>query len=217
MFIKVVQSLLVMSIFSFTLASSPQLNLENLTDEKISKEDNKKVINLLVENANLTPQQKLDRDIELLKKDISKWQKMQDELLSIKKEYEKAYNTNEQKINDYEQEVIRLKAELEKTGEHITDQSEFIEMKQKLVGDPTLDAEQIVTFDLANGDKINLIKHITVKGETLTMIALKSFSGQDVTREELEFRKKTILNINSQLSNTDNFDSDVIVYVPFFK
>lgn len=217
MFMKALQVALVLGFCSFTLAATPNLNLDGLKDDKISKEDNKAVINLLTGNDKLTPQQILDNEIKALQKDIDKWQKMHDDLVALKKEYEDAYNVNEQKIFEYEQEVIRLKAEIEKSTEKITEQSDVIEMKQNLVGSPTLDTDEVVSFDLANGDKIKLIKHIVVKGETLTMIAIKSFNGVEVTKEEIDFRKKTIQNINSQLPKRDNLPADTIVYVPFFK
>jgi uncharacterized Zn ribbon protein len=217
MFIRALHVALLLGICSVSLAATPNLNLGGLKEEKISKENNKAVINLLTGNANLTPQEILDNDIKSLQKDIAKWQKKYDELRAIKQEYEAAYDANEQKIYEYEQEVIQLKAELEKSTEKITIQSEFIEMKQKLVGAPTLDADEVVSFDLPNGDKIKLIKHIVVKGETLTMIALKSFNGVEVTKESLKFRKDTIQNINSHLPKKEQQAADTVVYVPFFK
>lgn len=217
MFIRALHVALLLGICSVSLAATPNLNLEGLKEEKISKENNKAVINLLTGNANLTPQEILDNDIKSLQKDIAKWQKKYDDLSAIKKEYEAAYDANEQKIYEYEQEVIQLKAELEKSTEKITFQSEFIEMKQKLVGAPTLDADEVVSFDLPNGDKIKLIKHIVVKDETLTMIALKSFNGVEVTKESLKFRKDTIQNINSQLAKKEQQAANTVIYVPFFK
>lgn len=217
MFMKAMQIALVLVFYSVTLASPPNLNLDGLKEDKISKEDNKAVINLLTGNAKLTPKEILDNEIAALQKDIAKWQKMHDDLSSLKKEYETAYDANEQKIYEYEQEVIKLKADIEKSTEKISVKSDFIEMKQKLVGEPTLNADEVVSFDLPNGDKIKLIKHIMVKGETLTMIALKSFDGVEVTKKELAFRKKTIQDINSQLPKKDNLPADTIVYVPFFK
>lgn len=217
MFIRALHVALLLGICSVSLAATPNLNLEGLKEEKISKENNKAVINLLTGNANLTPQEILDNDIKSLQKDIAKWQKKYDDLSAIKQEYEAAYDANEQKIYEYEQEVIQLKAELEKSTEKITSQSEFIEMKQKLVGAPTLDADDVVSFDLPNGDKIKLIKHIVVKGETLTMIALKSFNGVEVTKESLKFRKDTIQNINSHLPKKEQQAADTVIYVPFFK
>lgn len=217
MFMKALQVGLVLGFYSVTLAATPNLNLDGLKDDKISREDNKAVINVLTGNDKLTPQQILDNEIKALQKDIAKWQKMHDELFALKKEYENAYNVNEQKIFEYEQEVTRLKAEIEKSTEEITEHSDVIEMKQSLVGFPTLDADEVVSFDLANGDKIKLIKHISVKGETLTMIAIKSLNGVEFTKEEIDFRKKTIQNINSQLPKKDNLPADTIVYVPFFK
>ena len=217
MFIRALHVALLLGICSVSLAATPNLNLEGLKEEKISKENNKAVINLLTGNANLTPQEILDNDIKSLQKDIAKWQKKYDDLSAIKQEYESAYDANEQKIYEYEQEVIQLKAELEKSTEKITIKSEFIEMKQKLVGAPTLDADDVVSFDLPNGDKIKLIKHIVVKGETLTMIALKSFNGVEVTKESLKFRKDTIQNINSHLPKKEQQAADTVIYVPFFK
>lgn len=217
MFMKVMQIALVLGFCSVTLAATPNLNLDGLKEDKISKEDNKAVINLLTGNASLTPKEILDKEIVALQKDIAKWQKMHDDLSSLKKEYETAYDVNEQKIYEYEQEVIKLKADIEKSTEKISVKSDFIEMKQQLVGEPTLNADEVVSFDLPNGDKIKLIKHIVVKGETLTMIALKSFNGIEVTKKELAFRKKTIQDINSQLPKKDNLPADTIVYVPFFK
>lgn len=217
MFMKAMQIALVLSFCSVTLAATPNLNLDGLKEEKISKENNKAVINLLTGNANLTPKEILDNEIAALQKDIAKWQKMHDDLSSLKKEYETAYDVNEQKIYEYEQEVIKLKADIEKSTEKISVKSNFIEMKQKLVGEPTLNADEVVSFDLANGDKIKLIKHTIVKGETLTMIALKSFDGVEATKKELAFRKKTIQDINSHLPKKENLPADTIVYVPFFK
>ena len=217
MFVKVLQVALILGFCSVSLAAAPNLNLDGLKETKISKENNKNVINLLTGNADLTPQQILDKEIVALKKDISKWQKMHDNLSILKKEYEAAYDVNEQKIYEYEQEVIKLKADIEKSTENILISSEFIEMKQNLVGEPTLNMDEVVSFDLSNGDKIKLIKHMVVKGETLTMIALKSFDGVEVTKKEMEFRKKTIQDINSQLPKKDNLSTGTIVYVPFFK
>lgn len=217
MFVKVLQVALILGFCSVSLAAAPNLNLDGLKETKISKENNKNVINLLTGNADLTPQQILDKEIAALKKDISKWQKMHDNLSILKKEYEAAYDVNEQKIYEYEQEVIKLKADIEKSTENILISSEFIEMKQNLVGEPTLNMDEVVSFDLSNGDKIKLIKHMVVKGETLTMIALKSFDGVEVTKKEMEFRKKTIQDINSQLPKKDNLSTGTIVYVPFFK
>lgn len=217
MFMKAMQIALVLGFCSVTLAATPNLNLDGLKEDKISKEDNKAVINLLTGNASLTPKEILDNEIAALQKDIAKWQKMHDDLSSLKKEYEAAYDVNEQKIYEYEQEVIKLKADIEKSTEKISAKSDFIEMKQKLVGEPTLNADEVVSFDLPNGDKIKLIKHIMVKGETLTMIALKSFDGVEVTKKELAFRKKTIQDINSHLPKKENLPADTIIYVPFFK
>ena len=217
MFVKVLQVALILGFCSVSLAAAPNLNLDGLKETKISKENNKNVINLLTGNADLTPQQILDKEIVALKKDISKWQKMHDNLSILKKEYEAAYDVNEQKIYEYEQEVIKLKADIEKSTENILISSEFIEMKQNLVGEPTLNMDEVVSFDLSNGNKIKLIKHMVVKGETLTMIALKSFDGVEVTKKEMEFRKKTIQDINSQLPKKDNLSTGTIVYVPFFK
>lgn len=214
---KALQVAVVLGFCSLTLAATPNLNLDGLKEDKISKENNKAVINLLTGNANLTPKQILDNEIAALQKDIAKWQKMHDDLSALKKEYEAAYDVNEQKIYEYEQEVIKLKAAIEKSTEKISANSEFIEMKQKLVGDPTLNADEVVSFDLPNGDKIKLIKHLVVKDETLTMIALKSFDGVEVTKELLAFRKKTIQDINSQLPKKDKLSAGTIVYVPFFK
>lgn len=217
MFKNALQAALILCFCSVSLAATPDLNLNGLKDDKISKEYNKAVINLLTGNDKLTPQQILDNQIAALKQDIAKWQKMYDDLIVLQRENEDAYDKNEQKIYEYEQEVIRLKAEIEKSSEKISDSSEFIEMKQKLVGNPTLDTDEVVSFNLATGDKIKLIKHVAVKGETLTMVALKSFGSVEVTREALEFRKKTIQNINSQLSKEDTLLMGSVVYVPFFK
>jgi len=217
MFVKVLQAALILGFCSITLAATPNLNLENLKEDKISKEDNKAVINILTGKANLTPQQILENEIQTLRADIKKWEKMRDDLMALKKEYEEAYSKNEEKIYEYEQEVADLKLELEKTTTHINEQSEFIEMKQTLIGEPTLDKDEVVSFDLPDGNKIKMMKHVTLQNETLTMIAVKSFGSVDITRESLDFRIKTIRNINSQLPKDDNLSVNTVVYVPFFK
>lgn len=217
MFIKALQVALILGFCSVSLAATPNLNLEDLKEDKISKEDNKAVINVLTGKANLTPQQILDNEIQTLRADIKKWEKMRDDLMVLKKEYEAEYNANEQRIHEYEEDIIKLKLELEKSSEKITEQSEFIEMKKTLVGEPTLDKDEVVSFDLPDGNKIKMMKHITIENETLTMIAVKSFGSVDLTRESLDFRIKTIRNINSQLPKEDMLPVNTVVYVPFFK
>ncbi len=213
--IKIIISILISSLFCFSVMADENLDLNVLSSDKIDKtSDFKTDIQLIPKEE----KEKMLKDkIEFLKKDIEKWKTYQNKLLKVKSEFEITYKNNEDKMKEYESVINDIKDKMDASEKDINKTSIEIDKGSEILNGDKIE-DKIVEFNLPNGKKIKLIQHTVFPGETLSMIISKTFpEGYEKTYNEIEFRMKTVIQLNKNLKNKDQISSGQVIYIPFFK
>lgn len=190
------------------------LNQEVLNTNE-SKIDNGQVF---TETVQLIPKEEKERilreRIEFLKKDREKWYNYQQELLQVKADLEKRLEENNLMIDDLMEKTENIKKKMEESESNITENSNDIAIGQVLLEKDS----EVVEFKLSNGKKIKLIKYTVFPGDSLSTILTRTFKkSEEVKYSKLEERMKIVISMNKNLKNKNIINVGQVIYIPFFK
>lgn len=180
-----------------------------------SKIDNGQVF---TETVQLIPKEEKERilreRIEFLKKDREKWYNYQQELLQVKADLEKRLEENNLMIDDLMEKTENIKKKMEESESNITENSNDIAIGQVLLEKDS----EVVEFKLSNGKKIKLIKYTVFPGDSLSTILTRTFKkSEEVKYSKLEERMKIVISMNKNLKNKNIINVGQVIYIPFFK
>lgn len=180
-----------------------------------SKIDNGQVF---TETVQLIPKEEKERilreRIEFLKKDREKWYNYQQELLQVKADLEKRLEENNLMIDDLMEKTENIKKKMEESESNITENSNDIAIGQVLLEKDS----EVVEFNLSNGKKIKLIKYTVFPGDSLSTILTRTFKkSEEVKYSKLEERMKIVISMNKNLKNKNIINVGQVIYIPFFK
>lgn len=180
-----------------------------------SKIDNGQVF---TETVQLIPKEEKERilreRIEFLKKDREKWYNYQQELLQVKADLEKRLEENNLMIDDLMEKTENIKKKMEESESNITENSNDIAIGQVLLEKDS----EVVEFKLSNGKKIKLIKYTVFPGDSLSTILTRTFKkSEEVKYSKLEERMKIVISMNKNLKNKNIIHVGQVIYIPFFK
>jgi len=190
------------------------LNQEVLNTNE-SKIDNGQVF---TETVQLIPKEEKERilreRIEFLKKDREKWYNYQQELLQVKADLEKRLEENNLMIDDLMEKTENIKKKMEESESNITENSNDIAIGQVLLEKDS----EVVEFKLSNGKKIKLIKYTVFPGDSLSTILTRTFKkSEEVKYSKLEERMQIVISMNKNLKNKNIINVGQVIYIPFFK
>lgn len=173
---------------------------------------------VFTETVQLIPKEEKTRilreRIEFLKEDRKKWDKYHQEMLQVKAELEKELENNNMMIEDLVKRAEELKNKMEKSASEMTDNSSEIAIGQNLLESNS----EVVEFNLSNGKKIKLIKYTVFPGDSLSKILTRTFStSEEAKYSKLEERMKIVISMNKNLNNKNILYVGQIIYIPFFK
>ncbi len=210
-------------IISNTYANETDINTNVLNalhgDNKIeSNEQNKETTVILIPHEEKV---KLLKDkIEFLRQDIAKWKEREKELLQVKAEFESKINNNNKNIEQWQKDIIdmtqKIKAQeaiLEKETDSINKENEEINIGQNLL----LNDSEIISFPLANGKKIKLIKYIVFPGDSLSKIIMRTYDKNSQSTTNLKERIDTVIKLNKNIKDANSIQVGDTIYIPFFK